>query len=89
LGQIQAYTTGSKTSDLLEITVTQSGGKFFLDTNADNAGLNSLTFLANKQLIVDNIQQRELFNQMVEELRIIRKHLEIITDEKISAVEVN
>lgn len=86
--EIQAYTTGSKTSDLFEVTITQSGTKFYLDTNADNVSLNSLRFLGANQLITDNIEQRELFNQMVEELKLIRKQLEFITDEKISLTEV-
>ena len=93
--EIQGYFLGSPAGQIREVTITQqSGGKFFLDTQAlmaaiNNAGsLQPMQALEGGQLIVDNINQRELFNKMRDELTLIRKHLELLTEEKFSPVEV-
>ena len=85
--QIQGYVLGSPTQDIREVTVTQSGGKFYLDIIDPNLG--PLQFLGDNQLIVDSIDTRELLNNIHDELKVIRKQLEFITDEKVSLMEVN
>jgi len=93
--QIQGYSTGSPDpsvsfSHIHEVTVTQSGAKYFLDTNGNSVMLGDSDGTKLPVLIdpYGRILIEEQFNEIIKQLKIINLHLGLMNDTVINKTEV-
>ena len=81
--EIQGYVLGSPTGQIQEVTVTQSGTKFYLDTQL-GPSVDSIGFIKSVELT----RLVELNTLILGELKKLNLHQSIITDEAIKESDI-